>query len=83
MFLIKYDKIWRFIEQRIISNGIWKFVENEIIFNNSNNKIKEYIKLRFSSILDLPLDILIEFRAIVNLLVALLKNMVNIIQKFI
>ena len=59
-----FDKIWRFIEQRIISNGIWKFVENEITFNNSNNKIKEYIKLRFSSILDLPLDILIEFRAL-------------------
>ena len=42
-----FDKIWRFIEQRITSNGIWKFVENEIIFNNVNNKIKEYNKLRF------------------------------------
>ena len=59
-----FDKIWRFIEQRITSNGIWKFVENEIIFNNANNKIKEYNKLRFSSNLDLPLDTLIEFRAL-------------------
>ena len=59
-----FDKIWRFIEQRITSNGIWKFGENEIIFNNANNKIKEYNKLRFSSNLDLPLDTLIEFRAL-------------------
>ena len=59
-----FNKIWRFIEQIITSNGIWKFVENEIIFNNVNNKIKEYYKLRFSSNLDLPLDTLIEFRAL-------------------
>ena len=59
-----FNKIWRLIEQRITSNGIWKFVENEIIFNNVNNKIKEYNKLRFSSNLDLPLDTLIEFRAL-------------------
>ena len=51
-----FDEIWKYIEQRITSNGIWKFVENEIIFNNANNKIKEYNKLRFSSNLDLPLD---------------------------
>ena len=43
-----FDKTWRFIEQRITTNGIWKFVEKEIIFNNLNNKIKEYNKLRFS-----------------------------------
>ena len=60
-----FDKIWRFIEQRITSNGIWKFVENEIIFNNANNKIKEYNKLRFSSNLDLPLDTIIEFGALI------------------
>ena len=59
-----FDKIWRFIEKRITSNGISKFVENEIIFNNANNKIKEYNKLRFSSNLDLPLDTLIEFQAL-------------------
>ena len=59
-----FDKIWRFIDQRITSNRIWKFVENEIIFDNANNKIKEYNKLRFSSNLDLLLDTLIEFRAL-------------------
>ena len=59
-----FDKIWRFIEHKINSNGIWKFVEDEIIFNNENNKMKEYNKLRFSSDLDLPLDTLIEFRAL-------------------
>ena len=42
---------------------MWKFVENEIIFNNANNKI-EYNNLRFSSNLDLPVDTLIEFRAL-------------------
>ena len=60
-----FDKIWRFIEQRITSNGTWKFVENEIIFNNANNKIKEYNKLRFSSNFDLPLDTIIEFGALI------------------
>ena len=59
-----FDKIRRFIEQRISSNRIWKFVENEILFNNANNRIQEYNKLRFSSNLDLPLDTLIEFRAL-------------------
>ena len=59
-----FIKIWKFIKHKITSNGIWKFVENEIIFNNQNNKIKEYNKLKFSSDLDLPLDTLIEFRAL-------------------
>ena len=59
-----FDKIWKYIEQRIIPNGIWKFVEDEIIFDNENNEIKEYSKLRFSSDLDLPLNTLIEIRAL-------------------
>ena len=45
-------------------NGIWKLVEEKFIFDNENNEIKEYNKLRFSSNLDLPLDTLIEFRAL-------------------
>ena len=61
-----FDKIWKFIEQRIASNGIWKFVENKIIFNNANNKSKEYNKLRLSPNLDLPLDTLIEFGALTS-----------------
>ena len=63
-----FDKIWnkewnKYIEQRITADGIWKFVEEKFIFDNENNKIKEYNKLRFSSNLDLLLDILIKFRA--------------------
>ena len=59
-----FDEIWNYIEQRIIADGIWKFVEEKFIFDNENNEIKEYNKLRFSSNLDLPLDTLIEFRAL-------------------
>ena len=59
-----FDKIWKYIEQRITADGIWTFVEEEVLFDNENNEIKEYNKLRFSSNLDLPLDTLIEFRAL-------------------
>ena len=59
-----FDEIWKYIEQRITADGIWKFVEEKFFFDNENNKIKEYNKLRFSSNLDLPLDTLIEFRAL-------------------
>ena len=33
-----FDKIWKYIQQRIIPNGIRKFVEDEIIFDNKNNE---------------------------------------------
>ena len=59
-----FYEIWKYIEQRTTADGIWKFVEEKCIFDNENNKIKEYNKLRFSSNLDLPLDTLIEFRAL-------------------
>ena len=59
-----FNEIWKYIEQRITADGIWKFVEETFIFDNENNEIKEYNKLRFSSNLDLPLDSLIEFRAL-------------------
>ena len=59
-----FDEIWKYIEQRITADVIWKLVEEKFIFDNKNNKIKEYNKLRFSSNLDLPLDTLIEFRAL-------------------
>ena len=49
-----FDEIWKYIEQRITADGIWKFVEEKFIFDNENNEIKEYNKLRFSSYLDLP-----------------------------
>ena len=59
-----FDEIWKYIEQRITADGIWKSVEEKFTFDNENNKIKEYNKLRFSSNLDLPLDTLIQFRAL-------------------
>ena len=59
-----FDEIWKYIEQRITADGIRKFVEEKFIFDNENNEIKEYNKLRSSSNLDLPLDTLTEFRAL-------------------
>ena len=59
-----FDEIWKYIEQRITADVIWKFVEEKFIFDNENNEIKDYNKLRFSSNLDLPLYTLIEFRAL-------------------
>ena len=48
-----------------VFDELWKFIKNEITSSNSSNKIKEYNKLRFNSNVDLPLDTLIEFRALV------------------
>ena len=53
-----FDEIWKYFEQRITADGIWKFVEEKFLFDNENNEIKDYNKLRFSSNLDLPLNIL-------------------------
>ena len=47
-----------------IFNKLWKFIEDKIISYDSNNKIKEYYKLRFDSDLYLPLDTLIEFHSL-------------------
>ena len=48
-----------------IFNKLWKFIENKIISDDSNNKIKQYYKLRFDSDLYLPLDILIEVHSLI------------------
>ena len=48
-----------------IFNKLWKFIENKIISGDSNNKIKEYYKLRFDSDLYLPLGTLIEFHSLI------------------
>ena len=48
-----------------VVDELWKFIENEITSSNSSNKIKEYNKLRFNSNVDLPLDALIEFCALI------------------
>ena len=47
-----------------VFDELWKFIENEITSSNSSNKIKEYLR-RFNSNVDLPLDTLIEFRALI------------------
>ena len=44
---------------------IWSHIEHKMNPNNFNNKIKDYDKLRFNSDIDLPLDMLIEFRSLV------------------
>ena len=59
-----FKKMWKYIENRITAVGIWQFLEKEIIFDNEDNKIKEYNKLRFSSDIDLPLDKIIYFRTL-------------------
>ena len=63
-----------------VFNKLWKFVENKITFGNEDNKIKEYNKLRFSSDIDLPVNELINFRALTItiscvVLVVLLKKL--------
>ena len=59
-----FDEIWKYIEQRITADGIWKFVKEKFLFDNENNEIKDYNKLRFSSNLDLSSNTLIKFRAL-------------------
>ena len=41
-----FDEIWKYIEQRINADGIWKFVAEKSIFDNKNNEIKEYNKIK-------------------------------------
>ena len=48
-----------------IFNKLWKLIENKIISDDSNNRMKEYYKLRFDSGLYLLLDTLIEFHSLI------------------
>ena len=56
-----FDEIWKYMEQRITADGIWKFLDEKFVFDNEDNKIKDYNKLRFSSNVGLPLDTIITF----------------------
>ena len=56
-----FDKLWKFIKDEV--NRLMKR-NDKITFGNVDNKISEYNKLRFSSEVDLPLNTLIEFRAL-------------------
>ena len=58
---MKYGNI---LNKKITADGIWKFVEEKFIFDDEDNEIKDYNKLRFSSNVDLPLDKIITFRAL-------------------
>ena len=53
-----FDKSWKFIKDEI--NRLIKR-DDKITFDNADNKISEYNKLRFNSDIDLRLDTLIEF----------------------
>ena len=57
-----------------VFDELWKFIENEITSSNSSNKIKEYDKLRFNSNVDLLLDTLIDFRALVITVNCVIEN---------
>ena len=56
-----FDKLWKFIKDEI--NRLIK-KNDKITFGNANNKINEYNKLRFNSDVDLPLNMLMEFRSL-------------------
>ena len=56
-----FEKLWKFIEGEV--NDLMRN-SNKITFGIADNSIKGYNKLRFNSYVDLPLDTLIEFRAL-------------------
>ena len=49
-----------------VLDTVWEHIENKIkdINNYLNIKIKDYDKFRFNSVIDLPLDKLIDFRSL-------------------
>ena len=59
---------------------VWSSIKDKI---NPGIKVKEYDKFRFNSDIDLPVNTIIEFRSLLINVVALLKKIMNIIQKFI
>ena len=64
-----------------VLDTIWTSIEDKI---NLDIKIKDYNKFRFNTNIDLPLNTIIEFHSLlIYILVALLKKIMNIIQKFI
>ena len=69
--------------QKIIHSfdTIWGLIENKINLKNFSNKIKYYYKFRFNSDIDLPLDMLIEFRSLVINVSCVIEK--DIIEKFI
>ena len=66
-----FDKFWKFIEDQI--NRLIKR-NDKITFGNADNKVSEYNKLRFSSDVDLPLDMLIAFHALTIVINCVIEN---------
>ena len=63
-----FDNVWSHIEHKVNPNDFNNNHSNSNNNNNNdnnNNNIKDYDKLRFNSDVDLPTDILIEFRSLV------------------
>ena len=58
---MKYGNI---LNKELLLMEYGHLLKKKFIFDNENYEIKEYNKLIFSSNLDLPLDRLIEFRAL-------------------
>ena len=56
-----FDNLWKFIKDEI--NRLMKR-NDKITFGNVDNKISDYNKLRFSSDVDLPLNMLIQFHSL-------------------
>ena len=59
---------------------VWSSIKDKI---NPGIKIKDYHKFRFNSDIDLPVKTIIKFSSLLIMLVALLKKIMNITQKFI
>ena len=59
---------------------VWSSIKDKI---NPGIKIKDYHKFRFNSDIDLPVKTIINFSSLLIMLVALLKKIMNITQKFI
>ena len=69
-----FNKIWKYLEQKVTSDGIWKSFEEKPLFGNDNNEIKDYNKIRFNSNIDLPLNTIIEFRALILNICCVIKK---------
>ena len=57
-----------------VFDKLWKFIEDKITFDNADNKISEYNKLRFISDVYLPLDTLIKFHMLTIFINCVIKN---------
>ena len=76
----KYLVVVSSLHNKKIIDALWSSIKDKI---NPSIKIKDYDKFRFNSNIDLPVNTIIEFRSLLINIIALLKKIMNIIQKFI